>query len=534
MEQSNIFAGMNGFIWWIGVVENRKDPLNVGRCQIRVFGWHTDDKTLIPTKDLPWAQPVLPVNNAKSFNTPVEGDWVIGFFFDGAAGQVPVYFGVLPGIPTPYVNNPQKGFSDPRSSAELASAPNLPKTNEILTDGGGSTVTNQPAQRYPVTAGYPNTNLLAINDLKNPPPSIAQRYLDATSGIPGPDAKSLNTEIAGAAQGAAAAIQGITADPKALVPTASSLSSSLKMSGGSVSSLLGGASNLASQLVGNNPTAQAEIEKAKLQLAQSNVDKQLADATAKATEAQNKATASLNTSLDSLKSGAGNIANALSSKLSGLSPGNISTKTPVIVDVGSAASLNASASSFEMSLYKNTPDDKLIYTGTDSIIWNRTNRERLRRGLPSLTDIGYPPPPEPAGASSTTPKANLGAVAPGNLVSTYAPNTIPSEVPLDKSGSTYNKSTENTVTLYKETVTTAYGNILNNLNSLTSRTALNSYVAQAQPAWIALIGKTGTVASAAGDSNIQKELDAFIAPLRASLNSAKDAAYTKTTIMVSP
>jgi len=537
MNESNVFTGLNGFVWWIGVVESRKDPLNIGRCQIRIFGWHTEDKNLIPTADLPWAQPILPVNNSKTFTTPVEGDWVVGFFFDGPLGQAPVYFGVLPGIPTPYVNNPQNGFTDPRSSAELASAPNLPKTNEVLSDGSGATTTNQPAQRYPTTAGYPNTNLLAINDLKNPPPSIAQRYLDATAGIPGPDAKTLSTELAGAAQGAAAAIQGTTPNLKSLVPTADSLAGSLKMSSSSLSSLLGGASNLASQLVGNDPKAQAAIEKAKQQLAQTNVDKQIADATTKATEAQNKATASLNTTLDSLKSGAGNIANELSAKLSGLSPGNISTKTPVIVETGSASSLNASAASFEVSLYKNTPDDKLTYTGTDSIIWNRTNRERLRRGLPSLAAIGYPAPPDTAPAS-TYPKANLGAVAPGNSVNTYAPNPIPNEVPLDKVGSTLNNSVENTITLTSEYIDKIESNLyslLNNAKTISDLNAFNSYVVGASGRIASKISQLKSALIAANKdiapaTELANKADAFLKPgsnLQNLYNTKYQEIYTK-------
>ena len=29
------FAGKAGFIWWIGVVENRQDPIKLGRCKVR-------------------------------------------------------------------------------------------------------------------------------------------------------------------------------------------------------------------------------------------------------------------------------------------------------------------------------------------------------------------------------------------------------------------------------------------------------------------------------------------------------------------
>jgi hypothetical protein len=52
-------------------------------------------------------------------------------------------------------------------------------------------------------------------------------------------------------------------------------------------------------------------------------------------------------------------------------------------------------------LYAKTPDDKLIYTGNDEIVWDNINAERLRRGLPSLTAIGYPrPDPSPNNSPS--------------------------------------------------------------------------------------------------------------------------------------
>lgn len=101
MFQNN-FIGKNGFIWWVGVVENRSDPLGLGRCQVRIFGHHGDgneeSKTKIPSSDLPWAHPLYPLNNSKSFSVPELGDWIVGFFFDGEAAQYPVMMGVLPGF----------------------------------------------------------------------------------------------------------------------------------------------------------------------------------------------------------------------------------------------------------------------------------------------------------------------------------------------------------------------------------------------------------------------------------------------------
>jgi len=97
MENKN-FIGKNGFIWWVGVVENRVDPLAVGRCQVRIIGWHEDNPQIVPTKDLPWAQAMIPLNDSKNFSSPRVGDWVVGFFMDGEQAQLPVMMGVLPGL----------------------------------------------------------------------------------------------------------------------------------------------------------------------------------------------------------------------------------------------------------------------------------------------------------------------------------------------------------------------------------------------------------------------------------------------------
>lgn len=97
MENKN-FIGKNGFIWWVGVLENRVDPLAVGRCQVRIIGWHEDDPKKVPTKDLPWAQAMIPLNDSKNFSAPRVGDWIFGFFMDGEQAQLPVMMGVLPGL----------------------------------------------------------------------------------------------------------------------------------------------------------------------------------------------------------------------------------------------------------------------------------------------------------------------------------------------------------------------------------------------------------------------------------------------------
>ena len=92
------FIGKDGFVWWVGVIENRADPLGLGRCKVRIFGWHTDNISELPTDDLPWATPMLPINNSKAFSAPRLGEWVVGFFLDVTSAQAPVMMGILPGI----------------------------------------------------------------------------------------------------------------------------------------------------------------------------------------------------------------------------------------------------------------------------------------------------------------------------------------------------------------------------------------------------------------------------------------------------
>lgn len=118
------FIGKDGFNWWLGVVENRNDPLKMGRCQVRIFGHHTENKQLIPTADLPWAPCLVAPNASQSFSTPKEGDYVMGFFADGASSQAPTIMGVYTGIKQSAGGD--GGFQDPRTPQEIAAAPNPP------------------------------------------------------------------------------------------------------------------------------------------------------------------------------------------------------------------------------------------------------------------------------------------------------------------------------------------------------------------------------------------------------------------------
>jgi hypothetical protein len=164
-EEKKDFAGKNGFTWWIGVVEDRHDPIKLGRCRVRCVGWHAEDKMNLPTDMLPWATPAYPVNYSHTY-TPKEGDMVFGFFTDGESAQEPIMLGVFPSIPLK-ASNPQEAFSDPRTDEQLKNAPRTPASKIYDTSGSGISVTEKDkAESHPRELDEPTTSRIARNELE--------------------------------------------------------------------------------------------------------------------------------------------------------------------------------------------------------------------------------------------------------------------------------------------------------------------------------------------------------------------------------
>jgi len=90
-------GGFRNPLWFVGVVEYRHDASNDGRVKVRAFGIHNEDKTEMPTDDLPWAI-VIDGTYGASSSIPDDGEWVFGFFMDGADAQHPMILGRIPGI----------------------------------------------------------------------------------------------------------------------------------------------------------------------------------------------------------------------------------------------------------------------------------------------------------------------------------------------------------------------------------------------------------------------------------------------------
>lgn len=139
----------DGFNWWLGVVEDRLDPEKLGRCRVRIFGYHSDNRELLPTKDLPWAIPIMPVTSASTSGVgsaplgPVTGTWVIGFFLDGEDMQQPAFFGTIA------TKNLGKSFETPPEKPPVENA-----NDGILKDSSGAPVVDSSGN--PIRSGVPS------------------------------------------------------------------------------------------------------------------------------------------------------------------------------------------------------------------------------------------------------------------------------------------------------------------------------------------------------------------------------------------
>lgn len=91
-------------MFYTGIVEDVRDPLELGRARVRVIGIHSLDDTDIPTEALPWASILTPVTSASASGAGITPHfipfvtWVLVYFFDGEDKQQPIIMGTIPGI----------------------------------------------------------------------------------------------------------------------------------------------------------------------------------------------------------------------------------------------------------------------------------------------------------------------------------------------------------------------------------------------------------------------------------------------------
>lgn len=133
----------NKLQWFVGVVEDRMDPLKQGRVRVRVVGLHSAKRVQgpvegIPTNELPWMSVIQPITSASmsgiggSVTGPVEGTRVYGHFLDKWRTN-----GIVLGTYGGNVNvkpNKLDGFSDPTGQYPRY----LGNDTNVLNQGGES------------------------------------------------------------------------------------------------------------------------------------------------------------------------------------------------------------------------------------------------------------------------------------------------------------------------------------------------------------------------------------------------------------
>ena len=159
---------------FFGIVEDRNDPLKIGRVRVRVHGIHTDNKLELSTPDLPCSS-ITSNNNCWSFRYR-NATWSSRrnnslWIFQGRSMQDPIIFGVAVGIPqTGYkvdafgnelLRSVDKGFNDPRrlTVADYEGTPDAPNPEQDSRRPHGltSAIDTQPKSPKEITINYDAT-----------------------------------------------------------------------------------------------------------------------------------------------------------------------------------------------------------------------------------------------------------------------------------------------------------------------------------------------------------------------------------------
>ena len=176
--------------WFVGVVENRNDPLQQGRVQVRVVGVHPfsriqGDVVGISVEDLPWMSILLPSNSASvsgisgAITGILDGSSVFGLWLDKYKTNglvLGTYSGNQVNIP-----NSEEGFSDPSGQYPNSAGPD---TNGL--NAGGASGDNSGANAQQDANTSTGVSLGSAKDVPgedNNPSLSLENMLKADEGL---------------------------------------------------------------------------------------------------------------------------------------------------------------------------------------------------------------------------------------------------------------------------------------------------------------------------------------------------------------
>ena len=138
------------FKFFVGVIEDVDDPLQAGHVRVRAFGYHTNDKTVLPTSDLPWTKPLQSTSSASVSGVgdspvgAVTGSWAVCAWIDPDQ-QNSFCFGTFSGLVPSASQIANAMVFKPSPVRNLVEN----KNSNILKDGNGNPVldsTGNPIQ----------------------------------------------------------------------------------------------------------------------------------------------------------------------------------------------------------------------------------------------------------------------------------------------------------------------------------------------------------------------------------------------------
>jgi hypothetical protein len=145
---------------------------------VRCLGYHTPDRTELPTQDLPLATCILPVTSASiagiglSATGIANGSWVFGFFRDGLELQDPVILGTVASTSVGqydlgYDPTTNLGFGDPHGAFSDFFGPDIPNAASINSTLSESVLASQNPGLYG-TASNSVAPLTSFDDPQTP------------------------------------------------------------------------------------------------------------------------------------------------------------------------------------------------------------------------------------------------------------------------------------------------------------------------------------------------------------------------------